>query len=91
MNFYILIQLFLFLILLHYISYVHSASSSSSAFATAIKYKNPKVDKTLSNRKNKGETDDDGDRNDDGGKFIKEYIPYLFVIESKIEVSLKRV
>jgi hypothetical protein len=78
MNLLIFIQLFLFLILLKYISYVHSASSSS-AFATSLKYKNPKVDKTLTNQKSKGAADDDTDVHDDGRKFI----------ESKIEISLK--
>ncbi len=79
MNLHILIQLFLLLILLNYISYVHSASSSS-AFATAIKYKNPKLDKTVTNRKNKGGTDDDTDADDEGSKSIKAYMTYFFSI-----------
>jgi hypothetical protein len=77
MNLYILIQLFLFFILLNYISHVNSASGSP-AFATSVKYKSPKLDKALTNRKNKGGTDDDTDGSD-GSKFITKYITYFFL------------
>ncbi len=79
MNSHILIQLLLLLILLNYISYIHSASSPS-AFATSFKFKNPKLDKTLTNRKNKGGTDDDTDIDDDGSKSIKTYITYFLAL-----------
>ncbi|CAF0721439.1 unnamed protein product [Rotaria sordida] len=66
MNFNISIQLFLFFILFNSISYVYSASSSS-VFASSLKYTNRKFDKTTANRKSKGATfgndieiDDDG-------------------------------
>jgi hypothetical protein len=95
MNLHIFIYLFLFLLLCYYISHVQSASSSS-AFATSVKYKNPKVDKSLTNRKNKGVNDGDTDGDDDdASKFIKNdktyfLVLYRNVIKSEIEASLKR-
>ncbi len=65
------IQLVLLLILFNSIFYAHSASSSS-ALATSVKYKSPKLDKTIGNRKNKGGSDDDVDGEDDGGKFVEQ-------------------
>jgi hypothetical protein len=70
MNFHICNQLFLFLTLLKFISYGHSASSPS-VFPASVKHKNPKLDKTVTNRKSKGGNDDDSDgSDDDGSKFV---------------------
>lgn len=73
MNLFILISLFISLIILNSICYTHSASSSS-AFATSVKYKNPKLEKTVHNRKNKGGIDGDSDGDEDGGKFYQKNI-----------------
>ncbi len=53
MNLYILFSL-----IFNYISFVHSASSSSVVFTNTVKYKNPKLEKTVNNWKNEGGNDD---------------------------------
>ena len=67
MNFHLFIELFLVLLPFNYISYVHAATSSS-VFTGAIKYKNPKVEKTVSNWKTEV-------GNDEGSKLIK----YIYI------------
>jgi hypothetical protein len=44
--------LILFVFGFDYISFVYSASGSSVVFTNTVKYKNPKVDKTVNNWKN---------------------------------------
>jgi hypothetical protein len=76
MNFNILLQLFIFIILFNFICYVHSAPSASS-FGSSGKHKNPKFDKKVSYRKNKGGKHGDSDGNDDESKFIEEDITFF--------------
>ena len=76
MIFNILLQLFIFIILFNFISYVHSAPNTQN-FGSSGKHKNPKYDKKVSYRKNKGGKYADSDGNDEGSKLIGENITFF--------------